>query len=115
MDQVIINNKPTGISYECNRPIVGNGVEPFTPKGGGCLLCISPDLDPDKAFNVVDEDLTNYIEYTKGLDLLSNTSIYGVQSPTIYDASEENPRRVGFVMQATDQFLSADLLKFFVI
>ena len=115
MDQVIINNKPTGISYECNRPIVGNGVEPFTPKGGGCLLCISPDLDPDKAFNVVDEDLTNYIEYTKGLDLLSNTSIYGVQSPTIYKASEENPRRVGFVMQATDQFLSADLLKFFVI
>lgn len=115
MDQVIINNKPTGISYECNRPIVGNGVEPFTPKGGGCLLCISPDLDPDKAFNVVDEDLTNYIEYTKGLDLLSNTSIYGVQSPTIYEASEENPRRVGFVMQATDQFLSADLLKFFVI
>lgn len=114
-DQVIINNQPTGISYECNRPIVGNGVEPFTPKGGGCLLCISPDLDPDKAFNVVDEDLTNYIEYTKGLDLLSNTSIYGVQSPTIYEASEENPRRVGFVMQATDQFLTADLLKFFVI
>ena len=116
-DQVIINNQPMGISYECNRPIVGNGIIPFTPKGGGCLLCISPDLDPDKAFNVVDEDLTNYIEYTKGLDLLSNTSIYGVEKEDglIYNASPEDPRRVGFVMQATDQFLSADLLKFFVI
>lgn len=116
VDYVIINNSPSStISYECNRPIVGAGVEPFTPSGGGCLLCISPDLDPDKAFNVVDDDLTNYIEYTKGLDLLSNTSIYGVKSPTIYEASEENPRRVGFVMQATDQFLTADVLKFFVI
>lgn len=116
VDYVVINNSPAStISYECNRPIVGAGVEPFTPSGGGCLLCISPDLDPDKAFNVVDEDLTNYIEYTKGLDLLSNTSIYGVKSPTVYTASEENPRRVGFVMQATDQFLTADVLKFFVI
>lgn len=115
VDHVIINNSPSGISYECNRPIVGNGVEPFIPEGGGCLLCISPDLDPEKAYNVVDDDLTNYIEYTKGLDLLSNTSIYGVKSLKTYDASEENPLRVGFVMQATDQFLTADVLKFFVI
>ena len=33
----------------------------------------------------------------------------------IYNATPDDPRRVGFVMQATDQFLSADVLKFFVI
>ena len=115
VDHVIINNSPSAaISYECNRPIVGAGVKPYAPAGGGCLLCLSPELD-NGALNVVDEDLTNYIEYTKGLDLLSNTSIYGVESETVFTASEESPRRVGFVMQATDQFLTADLLKFFVI
>ena len=116
-DFVTINNSPeSNISSECNRPIVGENVEHFAPHGGGCLLCISPDLD-DNSRNVVDTDLTNYIEYTKGLDLLSNTSIYGVKRTdgVRYDASEENPIRVGFVMEATDQFLNADLLKFFVI
>lgn len=115
VDFITITNAPiSGISYDCNRPIVGKDVEPFTPKGGGCLLCLSPDLD-NGAFNVVDDDLTNYIEYTKGLDLLSNTSIYGVKSGQTYTASTAEPRRVGFIMQATDQFLTADLLKFFVI
>ena len=118
VDYVVVTSSPSsGISYECNRPIVGlDMVAPFSPKGGGCLLCLSPDLD-EGANNVVDEDLTNYIEYTKGLDLLSNTSIYGVQRVDggIYEASETAPRRVGFIMQATDQFLTADVLKFFVI
>ena len=40
--------------------------------------CVYPGLD-DNSNNVVDMDLDNYIEYTKGLDLLSNTSIYGVE------------------------------------
>ena len=113
---VVINNTPSAnISNECNRPIVGDDVYPFTPEGGGCLLCLSPDLD-EGALNVVDTDLSNYIEYTKGLDLLSNTSIYGVEKKNgRFEASEDNPRRVGFVMQATDQFLAADVLKFFVI
>lgn len=117
VDYITINNSPMSqVSYECNRPIVGDDVEPYSPPGGGCLLCVSPELR-DSSRYVVDTDLTNYIEYTKGLDLLSNTSIYGVQRTdgTKYSASEANPRRVGFVMQATDQFLTADLLKFFVI
>lgn len=116
VDYVIINNSPIGISNDCNRPIVGENIVPFAPSGGGCLLCISPDLD-DNSNNVVDMDLDNYIEYTKGLDLLSNTSIYGVEKVggMIYNATPDDPRRVGFVMQATDQFLSADVLKFFVI
>lgn len=117
VDYITITNSPSSqISYECNRPIVGDNIEPYAPAGGGCLLCISPDLD-DNSRNVVDTDLTNYIEYTKGLDLLSNTSIYGVQRTdgNFYSASESEPRRVGFVMQATDQFLTADVLKFFVI
>lgn len=117
IDYITINRSPkSAISSECNRPIVGDNIEPYAPAGGGCLLCLSPDLD-DNSRNVVDEDLTNYIEYTKGLDLLSNTSIYGVQrtDEQVYPASEAEPRRVGFVMQATDQFLTADVLKFFVI
>lgn len=116
VDFVVINNSPSGISSDCNRPIVGQNIRPYAPEGGGCLLCLSPDLD-DNSDNVVDTNLDNYIEYTKGLDLLSNTSIYGVQKigGLIYNATEEDPRRVGFVMQATDQFLTADLLKFFVI
>lgn len=114
-DFVTINNSPTSpISSECNRPIVGENIMPFSPPGGGCLLCLSPEYEDFG--NVVDEDLTNYIEYTKGLDLLSNTSIYGVQKMDgIYPASESNPIRVGFIMQATDQFLTADVLKFFTI
>lgn len=117
IDYITINNSPVSqISSECNRPIVGDYVKPYAPAGGGCLLCLSPDLD-DNSDNVVDTDLTNYIEYTKGLDLLSNTSIYGVQriDGIPYSASESEPRRVGFIMQATDQFLTADVLKFFVI
>ena len=116
IDYITINRSPKStISSECNRPIVGDNVEPYAPAGGGCLLCLSPDLD-DNSRNVVDTDLTNYIEYTKGLDLLSNTSIYGVQKlDGEFFASEAEPRRVGFVMQATDQFLTADVLKFFVI
>lgn len=117
IDNVIINKSPSsGISNECNRPIVGTNIVPFAPAGGGCLLCISPDLSDDSD-NVVDTDLDNYIEYTKGLDLLSNTSIYGIEKVDglIYNATPEDPRRVGFVMQATDQFLTADVLKFFVI
>lgn len=117
IDYVTINRSPSSnISSECNRPIVGDNVEPFAPAGGGCLLCLSPDLD-NNSRNVVDADLTNYIEYTKGLDLLSNTSIYGVQRTdgSVYQASASAPRRTGFIMQATDQFLTADVLKFFVI
>lgn len=117
VDYITINNSPMSqVSYECNRPIVGENIVPYSPPGGGCLLCVSPELR-DSSRYVVDTDLTNYIEYTKGLDLLSNTSIYGVQRTDgdFYSASEAEPRRVGFVMQATDQFLTADLLKFFVI
>lgn len=117
-DFIIISNKPTPqISYECNRPIVGDNIAPFSPKGGGCLLCLANETSGDLN-NITDKDLLNYIEYTQGLDLASNTSIVGIQNTTpheYYEASEESPRRVGFVMQATNQFLNLDLLKFFVI
>lgn len=104
-----------GISYNCNRPITGDNIQTYSPKGGGCLLCIATGTN-GKIENMYDTDLTNYVEYTKGLDLASNTSIVGIQNMTqIYRASETDPRRVGFVMQATNQFLNVDLLKFFVI
>lgn len=118
VDYVVVTSSPSsGISYDCNRPMVGlNMFAPFSPQSGGCLLCLSPDLD-EGTMNMVDEDLTNYIKYTKGLDLLSNTSIYGVKriDGGIYETSGSVPRRVGFIMQAIDQFLTADVLKFFVI
>lgn len=102
------------ISYDCNRPIVGDNISTFSPKGGGCLLCLATGTT-GTVENILDTDLTNYIEYTKGLNLASNTSIIGVQNLQNYTASETVPRRVGFVMQATNQFLNVDLLKFFVI
>lgn len=103
------------ISYDCNRPIVGENIATFSPEGGGCLLCLATGTT-GTVENILDENLTNYIEYTQGLDLASNTSIIGVQNPhQPYSASESAPRRVGFVMQATNQFLNVNLLKFFVI
>lgn len=117
-DFITISNKPSSeISSKCNRPIVGNDIIPFSPKGGGCLLCLATGTSGD-INNIIDNDLLNYVEYTQGLDLASNTSIIGVQqaNPTkIFQASEASPRRVGFIMQATNQFLNLDLLKFFVI
>lgn len=111
----ITRNPVSGISYDCNRPIVGDHVTTYSPPGGGCLLCLATGTT-GTVENVIDTDLTNYIEYTQGLDLAGNTSVFGVQNTTqIYDASEESPRRVGFVMQATNQFLNLNLLKFFVI
>lgn len=103
------------ISYNCNRPIVGENIATYAPTGGGCLLCLATGIT-GSVDNITDSNLTNYVEYTQGLDLASNTSIIGVQNLTQpYTASESAPRRVGFVMQATNQFLDVDLLKFFVI
>lgn len=102
-----------GTSYDCNRPIVGPGVSTFAPTGGGCLLCLATGTS-GTVENIYDKDLTNYVEYTQGFDLASNTSIIGIQSSTPF-VLEGSSRRVGFVMQATNQFLNVDLLKFFVI
>lgn len=103
------------VSQDCNRPIIGEGITAFSPAGGGCLLCLATGTS-GSVDNIFDTDLTNYVEYTQGIDLAGNTSIIGLQNNTgIYRASTESPRRVGFVMQATNQFLDVDLLKFFVI
>lgn len=114
-DTIRITRHPDdGTSYDCNRPLVGTDVSTFAPEGGGCLLCIATGTTGTVA-NITDGDLTNYIEYTQGLDLASNTSIIGIHNATTIFASEAEPRRVGFVMQATNQFLNVNLLKFFVI
>lgn len=116
VDYVTINKRPTSmISYSCNRPIVGDNVIPFSPAGGGCLLCIATGTS-ENIGNVTDKDLNNYVEYTQGLDLAANTSVFGVDAGKIYEnVSAVSPLRVGFVMQATNQFLNLNLLKFFVI
>lgn len=104
-----------GVSYNCNRPIVGDGIIPFSPKGGGCLLCLATGTNGNVE-NVTDVDLTNYVEYTQGLDLASNTSVFGIENTQgVYNESGTTPVRVGFIMQATNQFLNVNLLKFFVI
>lgn len=111
----VTKNAEAGVSYNCNRPIVGSHVTTYSPTGGGCLLCLATGTT-GTVENVLDGNLTNYIEYTQGLDLASNTSIFGVYNTTEkYEASPTTPRRVGFVMQATNQFLNANLLKFFVV
>lgn len=116
VDYVTINKRPTStIDYSCNRPIVGDNVTPFSPVGGGCLLCIATGTG-ENIGNVIDNDLNNYVEYTQGLDLAANTSVFGVDAGKKYeDVSAATPLRVGFVMQATNQFLNLNLLKFFVI
>lgn len=113
---VTVTKSPSSqISYDCNRPIVGENITTYSPKGGGCLLCLATGTD-GTVENIYDSDLTNYLDYTQGFDLASNTSVIGLYNTTqYYTASEEAPRRVGFVMQATNQFLNVDLLKFFVI
>lgn len=111
----ITKNPDRNVSYDCNRPIVGDGIEPYSPPGGGCLLCLATGTT-GTVENVTDGDLTNFVQYTQGLDLASNTSVFGVcNTQGKYKASVAEPRRVGFVMQATNQFLDVDLLKFFVI
>lgn len=102
-------------SSQCNTPIINSAYQ-FSPKGGGCLLCIAEGTS-GHIENIFDDDLTNYIEYTNGLSLAANTSVFGIGVPIDHQffASETKPRRVGFVMQATNQFLSANVLKFFVI
>lgn len=100
---------------ECNRPIL-NSAYRFRPKGGGCLLCLADGVQGNVE-NIFDDDLNNYVEYTNGLSLAANTSVFGIGVPidNRFSASESEPRRVGFVMQATSQFLNANVLKFFVI
>lgn len=111
----VTKNPETQVSYDCNRPIVGENITAYTPKGGGCLLCLATGKD-GTVENIYDTNLNNYVNYTQGFDLASNTSIVGLYNTTEkYKASESAPRRVGFVMQATSQFLNVDLLKFFVI
>lgn len=115
-DIVTIYKKPiSDVKLSCNRPIVGSNITTYSPAGGGCLLCLATGTNGNVE-NVINTDLTDYVEYTQGLDLASNTSIFGVQNmQNPYEANAENPIRVGFVMQATNQFLNLDLLKFFVI
>lgn len=115
-DSVTITKSPvSNISSDCNRPIV-NLASPFKPKGGGCLLCLGEGTSGDLG-NLFDDDLNNFVEYTNGLSLAANTSVIGVGVPIDrpFTASADVPRRVGFVMQATSQFLNANVLKFFVI
>lgn len=116
VDSVTITKNPvSNISSGCNRPIV-NSAYRFSPKGGGCLLCLAEGTHGNVE-NVFDDDLNNYVEYTNGLSLAANTSVFGVGVPVenSFTASDAAPRRVGFVMQATSQFLDANVLKFFVI
>lgn len=111
----VTRNSQSSAFSNCNKPIL-NSAYRFRPKGGGCLLCLADGVE-GSVENVFDDDLNNYVEYTNGLSLAANTSVFGIGVPleNKFTATELEPRRVGFVMQATSQFLNANVLKFFVI
>lgn len=111
----ITRDPQSNISPKCNQPIVGDNIVTYSPEGGGCLLCLATGTNND-VNNMIDTDLNNFVEYTQGFDLASNTSIVGVQNTSRpYKPTSNKPIRVGFVMEATNQFLNVNLLKFFVI
>lgn len=64
--------------------------------------------------NLVDGDYTNYAEATNVLSLIQFGSLAGVHSSQDI-APQGGKTRVGFVMQANNQLLGADVLKFFFI
>lgn len=85
----------------------------------GALISIS-DIDNDE--NILDDDFTNYAEYTGGLSIASNIHVIAVKT---YDKSnftisaesdgKKVAKRIGFVVESKSTFLNADVLQFFQI
>ena len=101
----------------CHTPItVANYPNALTTttETSGCLLCIAGGgIDNEHtAANLTDENTYNYAGYTGGIQLANNAGIVAV------DAGEEIPagkKRVGFVMQTTDELLNLGALQFYRI
>ena len=108
--------EPTEVGKSCNNPIVGDGVTTFHPDGmEGFLLGVDGGFSGTSG-NVTDTNLNNYVETKGSLKLIENQVIFGVRNTKkVYEASEAEPRRVGFVLQASSDLLTANLLDFVAI
>ncbi len=104
-DTVAIIRREALINPSCDRPIVGTGVQNFTPSGETCLLCISG--SSGSFANVTDGNLNNYIETASLASVISSTPLIGVKDTRqIYPAGT----RTGFVIQALGGLLNATVL-----
>ncbi len=106
MDTVAVSFIQSNLSSDCNDPIAVTDViiDEVNPFGGICLLC-----DETDAENVIDGDLSNYLEYNQLLSLLSETSLISVKDTAHTYASGMN-MRVGFAVGFPDGLLSSQLL-----
>ncbi|MDR1730169.1 MAG: T9SS type A sorting domain-containing protein [Prevotellaceae bacterium] len=95
----------------CNTPIAGSNVIIFDPSNGGCLLCLL-NGGSGNANNVIDTDLSNYIESTSLINVANDTPIVGVQDKSVvYPAGT----RTGFVISSSGGLLNANLLAGFTV
>ena len=85
----------------------------------GALISIS---DIHNNENILDDDFTNYAEYTGGLSIASNIHVIGVKTSDLsnFTISAESDgkkvaKRIGFVVESQSTFLNANVLQFFQI
>ncbi|PHI18903.1 hypothetical protein CEQ90_15350, partial [Lewinellaceae bacterium SD302] len=103
-DTVFIDFSESMPSVICNDPVTGSGVviDDAGAFNGVCLLCADTD-----ATNVTDTDLTNFLEYSSLLTLLSQTSLVSVKDTNVvYPAG----MRAGFVVDFPTGLLDATVL-----
>lgn len=108
-DVVAIDYRESAIDYSCNDPISGYGtiIGDGGLIGGICLLCSNP-----QAANIIDGDLSNFIEYNALLSLLANTTLVSIEDTVqTYPAGT----RTGFVVSVGGGLLDASVLSAFQI
>jgi hypothetical protein len=108
-DTVAIQYLESAIDYACNDPIAGYGTVVTTGGlvNGVCVLCNDPQIN-----NVRDGDLSNFVEYSALLSLLSNTTLVAMKDTVqTYPAGT----RAGFVVSVGGGLLNAAVLGGFQI
>ena len=101
----------TSCNQWMNQTSVGASIASPVDNSSGCLLCISTenkDID-----NLIDADPTNFATYTGVLDLAANKTIVAVHLNNPIQVPAGDKIRTGFVIQAANELLNVDALKFF--
>lgn len=102
------NTRNAVLMSGCNDPIVGKGaVVDLINTDLGCVLCGNPGLE-----NIVDGDLSNFMTFSALASLAGLTPLVSIK-----DTWQDYPAdtRVGFVVEAGNILLGADLLDNFTI
>ncbi|GJM34142.1 MAG: hypothetical protein DHS20C18_31430 [Saprospiraceae bacterium] len=105
-DTVIVDYYQSPMDASCNDPLAVTDIiiDDAGQFNGICLLCGETDAE-----NIIDGDLSNYLEYSNVLSLLSSTSLISVKDTANTYASGMN-LRVGFVVSFPDGLLNAQVL-----